>query len=1283
MEFQIDYASKDRIMALGEKIKYLSSKNNIYHEHINTNIKRENLRYNLSYILSHIILNLKYIDRSKGEFENIIVEFNLINDSTITIKDFEEISWIRLISGEVVLPVVVKHFIWKVGYSEAEGKGLDLPAGKENLVNCLRMYYDRYFKDAKLTIARSVLDSILKSYAPREISTEFLTGKKILEEDTNKGELYWTDHNYLKSLKNEIAATLWILISEDNTFEEFQHYAKLLIRMKMYGVDMTDFLAPAEYDQISKFAVEYLTREEDLLKSEHDFQKIWLDALNYHHIEIDGKIPNISFDYSSTYNFINSVVNAGRQHDDLFFYQRTRVFSSLLLGLYLKNLSSQQKQYSEVPKILKDLSRPFLLWILYNDIAENFAYVLPYLLNESELIPSVLRLIDKIPVDEVFLKKQEYWHEKNEEKYKITNELFFESFDLILDLFSNLQYESNSKGDCIVKILIDTAKNVFSYKGNNNYVRHHAAKKRYDQILQLLTFKRYSGTNNGHNISPRMIISMLPEMLDYLLYEYKSPDSRHHYLSLDRCFLDVSVEVLRLCNLRFAEGEIYEREKNQIREKSNELIDRLYKYLLDYYAIEEIEVVDYFGRGKETKKVSRSLNLFGFEIIDWGYLFLLFENRNKLSSFKIQFHKTLRFDAKKSIYDDQNKEQKDKLKIFAKSIFLAFSSIHVRKNELEIEQLPVRGTLRKLENFIGEISTQYSVDQLEDDRVNIFDENFYTYGEDKYYLSLRTLLFRSLNFLTEVKAGELIEDFFAHSVDIGCMLTAINILESEDLAKVVSKRISEIEIQEYIKSSRTVTVLQDTLIEAVNSESHWKLAKPLILRIQKHLEKVGREDDNLVFMLFNVDLLLAFKENDPEKIAEIEIPKSNYIINSKDNNRGEVLKKFFTGLHKLYNEKVYDVAISIFHSLSSSHDDEPRYAFHLYRAQTLKAIQDGDMDLLGAAFQQWEEFTKNLKESNSSKLSELSEAISSNKLHYYAHVNDQKKLAQHIGLLSKAYLHDEEIVPLIYNYYLGMKLHETAFAYLKKSIESIELKGKSVPLFLRELEKASVSTGLLGAFKNTLVNIRSIAATDLPSITPDIVNDKRNLNDFVFNELIQAAKVMTVKRDAVKKNPQEDRYNDLFLATLKLRFQVWGWSITDQPRTGKSPTGINAGEADITIEAGNIEIALLEGLILKGKEKSVVEKHIQKIFGYNNSLERYYMIIYFKGQPQKFDHTWESYKTDIADVDFEEKFKLDKNQLFIDLSKDYTDVAHLKLAKTYHGENGKIQIYHMMIDLSE
>ncbi|WP_394677931.1 hypothetical protein [uncultured Sphingobacterium sp.] len=1280
MHFHLDYHLKDKFTALSEKIKSLSSKDNIYREYVNVGIKAENLQFNLSYVLSHIILNLNYIDRSKKKFEKILFDFNNRNNSTISIKDLEEISWIRIVTGEVILPQVVRYLIWKVGYDKQEGKKPDIPAGKEKLVEFLSIYYQRCFYDSKLKISKNELSEILSLYAPAKVTIEFLTQQEILTKIKDKEEYVWIDRNYIKTLKNEIAATLWMLICNENSFEEFKEYIALLLRMRMYGIDLTYLLTPEQCSEVGKFALKYLLQEDDLLKSSHDFQKIWMDAADYRSIEINDPVPIVHFDYSNPYNFIESIKSIGRQYEDLFYYQKSRVFCSLLLGLHLKSCSGILPDFSEVSKILKDLSRPFLLLILYNDIPTKFSSIIPFLLNDTELIPIILRSIDKISINEAYLKIHENWQLQNAEKYKLNNELFFESFDLILDLFSNSQHDNLSKGNCIIKILLDTSKNVFHYNPNDNYVSHNNARKRYEKILKSLILKRHSRSNNAYNISPRIIISLLPEMLDYLLNEYQTHKEHSNYLSLDLPFLDVSTEVLRMCNLYFFDGEIYAPEKKLINEKALALTDNLFKYLLDYYSQDEVEVIDFFGKTKETKKIRRYNNQFGFEIIDWSYLFLLFEKSGYLYRLKKEFCKTLVFDINQSIYDEQNKEQSNKLKSFVKSMLLAFNVIHTKNNELEIEQLPVKRTLTKLENYIQELSTEYSLDKFEDERVNIFDENFYVYGQKLYYQSLRSLLFHSLNYFANNKAVEFIKDFFEQSIDMGSMLTAINILESKELAKTVADRIRTIEIEEYIKSRYTVTDLQDTLIEAVNSESHWDLAESLIQRIQKHLQKVGKDDENMIFMLFNVNLLLAFKENNSDKLAKIEIPKPKYIISYND--RGEHLKSFFTGLQKLYNEKDYEQAIKIFQSLRSK-EDEPRYAFHLYRAQTLKAIHVDDLNLLGMAFQQWEEFSKSLKEENKKKISELTEAIASNQLHYYAHVDDRIKFNNNLSMLSRPYLYEEEIIPTVYNYYTSMELYDAAFSYLKNSIEYLKLNGKQIPAIIGELQKNSVTKELLLSFKNSLINIRSIAAKDLPSITPDIVNDKRNLSDFIFNELVQAAKVMTVKRDAIKKNPHEDRFNDLFLATLKLRFQIWGWSIHDQPRTGISPTSINAGEADITIQAGGIDVALLEGMILKGKEKAIVEKHVQKIFGYNNYLERYYMIIYFKGKQQNFNNTWQSYKSDVEQIHYDEKFKINKNSSFTEVSQDYNDVTNLKLAKTYHGENCEIVIFHMMIDLSD
>lgn len=203
----------------------------------------------------------------------------------------------------------------------------------------------------------------------------------------------------------------------------------------------------------------------------------------------------------------------------------------------------------------------------------------------------------------------------------------------------------------------------------------------------------------------------------------------------------------------------------------------------------------------------------------------------------------------------------------------------------------------------------------------------------------------------------------------------------------------------------------------------------------------------------------------------------------------------------------------------------------------------------------------------------------------------------------------------------------------------------------------------------------------MPLITPDIVNDKRALSEFILNEIVQASKVLVDKIHGIKKNPDEDRFNDLLLAILRLRFQVWAWSIHDQARTGSSPTGKSAGETDITIQAGNVTIALLEALILKGKNKANTQKHILKCFTYAKYLESYYMTIYFKGASKDFDKTWNDYKSNVLSCAFPAKFKIDLSKNFEDLTMKFDDVRHLKIAKSIHDK--EVKMFHIMINLSD
>ncbi|MDB5223923.1 MAG: hypothetical protein JWN83_2590 [Chitinophagaceae bacterium] len=337
--------------------------------------------------------------------------------------------------------------------------------------------------------------------------------------------------------------------------------------------------------------------------------------------------------------------------------------------------------------------------------------------------------------------------------------------------------------------------------------------------------------------------------------------------------------------------------------------------------------------------------------------------------------------------------------------------------------------------------------------------------------------------------------------------------------------------------------------------------------------------------------------------------------------------------------------------------------------------------LLNHANQDWDNFLNGLSDEQKQGLLDFAEPISSNKLIYYASVKDVSSFDLTISKLSKTYLYEEQIIPTVYNFYIERELHELAFDYINKSVDYLNDTGKIISPVIQDLSDNSGTTKLFQSLKNSLINLRSLQPKYLPLITPDIVNDKRALSEFILNEIVQASKVLVDKIHGIKKIPDEDRFNDLLLAILRLRFQVWAWSIHDQARTGSSPTGKSAGETDITIQSGNITIALFEALILKGKNKGNTQKHILKCFKYAKSLERYYMIIYYKGAPKNFDKTWTDYKSNVSSCSFPAKFKIDLSKDFEDLSMKFDDVRHLKIAKSTHDKD--VEMFHIMIDLSE
>jgi len=167
---------------------------------------------------------------------------------------------------------------------------------------------------------------------------------------------------------------------------------------------------------------------------------------------------------------------------------------------------------------------------------------------------------------------------------------------------------------------------------------------------------------------------------------------------------------------------------------------------------------------------------------------------------------------------------------------------------------------------------------------------------------------------------------------------------------------------------------------------------------------------------------------------------------------------------------------------------------------------------------------------------------------------------------------------------------------------------------------------------------------------------------------------MLEKREAIKQVTHENRFNDFLLAILRMRLPIWGWSIQDQSRLGTSPSGKDAGETDLVIQAGGNTIALYEAMILK--DKSYTEHHILKCRNYISTLEKYFILVYSLNKKSDFETNWANYQMHVLSIIYPPDFTITTG--FEDLSTKFNDISGFRIAKTVH--NTKYNVFHIMID---
>ncbi len=188
----------------------------------------------------------------------------------------------------------------------------------------------------------------------------------------------------------------------------------------------------------------------------------------------------------------------------------------------------------------------------------------------------------------------------------------------------------------------------------------------------------------------------------------------------------------------------------------------------------------------------------------------------------------------------------------------------------------------------------------------------------------------------------------------------------------------------------------------------------------------------------------------------------------------------------------------------------------------------------------------------------------------------------------------------------------------------------------------------------------------LRGFVPDV--PLKNL-DFT-HELIKAGHYLQGRRKNLVTS--EDSWTD-FIATI---LEARGLRVDNQSRWGYSESNKSIGRPDLRISnpEGNT-LAIVEAFRLKGRETSVIEPHLKKMFNYDPSgCEINYALVYV--ETENFAQLWKWYKTYVAKIDFEHPLKE-----FSEKEKK-TGYTNLRVIQALHKRaDMETSVYHIFIHM--
>lgn len=1067
--------------------------------------------------------------------------------------------------------------------------------------------------------------------------------------------------------------------SSGNNKEIFwEWFNKISIYNKVYFnlYNFPEYISAENERKLIDVITKMITKEKDLTGWEEEYAKSKYDLEGYL-----LKKPVIKSEEALTYFKMFAWWEKSLSHENAF-YMSSRDNLIMLINIIIDFGND-----NDVVKLLENSrKRPFLSFIVPYQIQKNNPEKLADFLKSINFMSLGMAMIYKLDLRSAFynLNYNNKIHKSEDFKEYIWREAL-EIIEYSLNQLNNSDWES--KAIPIAEILLYLSRNEYD---NRNKKDLHATKILKENTLNFISKVKINMNNNRND--KKLIIFISTYLYKLLVKEAENKISNNA--------LELPYPELEL--LFWLNGIIKEFDEEQWNqaislfndlEEYTEILQNIKNRIINIYL--DLLKAYYFKSDGEKLVIKWHTRHPEMEELPWDEIVISSseENLSKFYSpvdFKYMIkiippveNKLVGASGRELINSDCGKKTQTRSWVYKIRLHLSILiKIHKQLSKYNSRE-NCKSILLQTENEVINIINDFLNDNLDLGKVNIFKS---TYERSAVIQNeeLFPKLAETINNFSHLNMQKAVEIITKKSNDLINLLELSKILTSNNCKEIVDEKISDLDLDKFIKDQIWITEIEKLLLNAANA-ANIDLARKIIKKGDE-ITAGHRFEENWNDLTYRVKLLIAYHESDLNKIQSIKVP---------DKNKEQLIskKRFYQALILLEKdpEQSYEILNALYKSKASGAFAVNRFAAHISLAK-----QKEDKKIYEQALAEWDKVEENISKKD---LLKINEQVKYNKLLVFLKINEFNKFDKLWSSIYKSLKLELDFIQLALQRYIDGGLSEKAEELLEEAIEYHNWDQDNLPDSLANLKnkineesfRADINpkyseNNIFGTDLNELrksyLEIKDLSARDLANVVAS-----KQLGIFILKQLIAVSKEFLERNVILKQIKVEDKFNDIITSLLKMKFSNWNWQISDQSRGGfsanytKGQERGGVGERDIVIsnkEGGNITI--IEAFRLKSVNKKKIKEHLTKIFNYDQSgLQQLYLLIY--SEAANFEGLVNRYIDYIPKIDYENN-PISADEDIVEV--DFSEFDKFKVVKSIHDrETMSTAVYHVFINTRE